>query len=119
MRVASRFLLLLPLLATACAPALRGYSGDGVRLFVSGSTVGPVSLSVDVDGVRQDLGTVRGRHPQRYDLPLRGDGQPTLLVITTRDALDLVRVDTVRTRPGSVVDLQIQSPLAGSTIRSY
>jgi hypothetical protein len=104
----------------ACAPALRGYTGGDIGLHVANYSLASVGLVVAVDGVRSDLGTVSRNDYRFFDLRHRGaDPVASVLIQVEGGSGAPLRVDTLRVRRGSVIDLRLEAPLQRSVVRNY
>jgi hypothetical protein len=126
LRVRGLGLLVLTALVS-CVPAVRGYGGNGVALFVANDGAGPVTMIVERDGETLDLGPVQRFEYRRIKLADVASGTwSTLRVrITPADTAGSsagtseFATDTIRARAGTVVDVRLRWPLHQSTWVRY
>jgi hypothetical protein len=104
----------------ACAPVLRGYGGDDIGLHVANYSLDSVALVVEVDGVRSELGTVSRNDYRFFDVRPTGSNPVSRVLIHVDAGPGMpLRVDTLRVRRGSVIDVRLESPLQRSIVRNY
>ncbi|HSJ06863.1 MAG TPA: hypothetical protein VK936_09180 [Longimicrobiales bacterium] len=117
---AAAMLVILAAATSACASAARGYAGDGIRLFVGNEGWDPVEVFVERPGAEDSLGRVWRHQYVRFDLDdVSREHASDVVIRIVSQAGDTLRTGAIRARPGSAIDMRLQTPLRHSRWRHH